>query len=338
MSVSWKHVLLSILGSGFLASLLISLYVLQLILLPLETPGQKVHVHITPGQSFAQIAASLEEKEVIDNPRIFQMLAVCFKLSANLRAGEYELNTGWSRLEILRALAGGSHILYTLRIPEGLSWRQTARTAAQSGLTTYADFQKTVQNHDLLAEFNIPADTAEGYLFPETYHLPRPEENQAEPIIRLMLQEFQNQIQDIIPPREQPDPQEIHDLVTLASLVEKETGQPGERRTVAGVLVNRLQRGMRLQCDPTVIYGLGRNFDGNLTRKHLQDSSNAYNTYAHAGLPPGPICSPGLDSLRAAQDPEDHEYLYFVSKGDGSHHFSRNLKEHNRAVRLYQLR
>jgi UPF0755 protein len=95
---------------------------------------------------------------------------------------------------------------------------------------------------------------------------------------------------------------------------------------------------MRLQCDPTVIYGLGRDFDGNLTRKHLQDSSNPYNTYAHAGLPPGPICSPGLDSLRAAKDPEDHDYLYFVSKGDGSHHFSRSLEEHNQAVRRYQLR
>lgn len=338
MSVSWKNILLSILGCGFLASLLISLYALQLILLPVRNPGETVTVHIKPGQSFAQIAASLEEKEVIDNPRILQLLATSFGLSTNLRAGEYELNTGWSRLEILRTLASGSHILYTLRIPEGLSWWKTARTAAQSGLTTYADFKKTVHNHDLLSEFNIPADTAEGYLFPETYHLPRPEENQAEPIIRVMLQEFQDQIKTIIQPHEQPDPQKIHDLVTLASLVEKETGQPSERRTVAGVFANRLQRGMRLQCDPTVIYGLGRDFDGNLTRKHLQDSSNPYNTYAHAGLPPGPICSPGLDSLRAAKDPEDHKYLYFVSKGDGSHHFSRSLEEHNRAVRRYQLR
>lgn len=338
MSVSWKHILLSFLCFGFLGSLLISLYALQLILLPVRTPGETVTVHIRPGQSFAQIAASLEEKEVIDNPRIFQLLATCLKLSTNLQAGEYELNTGWSRLEILRTLASGSHILYTLRIPEGLNWWKTARTVARSGLTTYADFQETVHHPDLLAEFNIPADSAEGYLFPETYHLPKPEQNQAEPIIRLMLQEFENKIQTIIPPQEQPDTQKIHDLVTLASLVEKETGQPGERRTVAGVFANRLQRGMRLQCDPTVIYGLGRDFDGNLTRKHLQDSSNPYNTYAHAGLPPGPICSPGLASLRAAKEPEDHEYLYFVSKGDGSHHFSRSLKEHNRAVRRYQLR
>jgi UPF0755 protein len=338
MSVSWKHTLLSILCFGFLGSLLISLYALQFILLPVRTPGETVPVYIKPGQSFAQIATTLEEKEVIDNPRVLQLLAICFGLSTSMQAGEYELNTGWSRLEILRTLASGSHILYTLRIPEGLSWWKIARTAVQSGLTTYADFQKAVHSRDLLAEFNIPADSAEGYLFPETYHLPRPEENQAKPIIRLMLQEFQSQIQTIIRPGKQPDPQEIHTLVTLASLVEKETGQPGERRTVAGVFANRLQRGMRLQCDPTVIYGLGRDFDGNLTRKHLQDSSNPYNTYAHAGLPPGPICSPGLDSLRAAKDPEDHDYLYFVSKGDGSHHFSRSLEEHNQAVRRYQLR
>jgi UPF0755 protein len=130
----------------------------------------------------------------------------------------------------------------------------------------------------------------------------------------------------------------IRDKVTLASLVEKETGVAEERHRIAGVFVNRLKRGMRLQCDPTVIYGIGPEFDGNLKRKHLNNPANKYNTYRHGGLPPGPICSPGLDSIKAALNPEEHDFLYFVSRGDGTHKFSKTLAEHNRAVRRFQLR
>ncbi|MFW6178490.1 MAG: endolytic transglycosylase MltG, partial [Desulfohalobiaceae bacterium] len=134
-----------------------------------------------------------------------------------------------------------------------------------------------------------------------------------------------------------PDAEQVHRIVTLASLVEKETGTPKERRRIAGVFQNRLDQGMLLQCDPTVIYGLGPDSDTRLRKKQLQDKDNPYNTYQHPGLPPGPICSPGLESLKAAIDPEEHSYLYFVSKGDGSHKFSRSLREHNQAVRKYIL-
>ncbi|MDZ7758995.1 MAG: endolytic transglycosylase MltG [Desulfovermiculus sp.] len=332
------RVLACVVCTAILASLLGTLFALHLTMLPVRTPGKKVHVHISPGQSLAHIASTLEEKNVIDNPRLFQLLAWAFGLSSKLQAGEFQVDTRWSRLKILRTLATGSHVLYSIRIPEGLTWWQTAEVVAQSGLTTYEAFKNAVHDRELLQEFHIPADNAEGYLFPETYRLPRPPGNRAEPIVRLMLQEFYKQIQTTLWPQGLPDPQEVHNLVILASLVERETAQPDERRTVAGVFVNRLQRGMRLQCDPTVIYGLERSFDGKLTKKQLRDADNSYNTYTHSGLPPGPICSPGLASMLATKDPEEHEYLYFVSQGDGSHYFSRTLQEHNRAVRRYLLR
>jgi len=332
-----KRTLALVVSCIVIASLLGVLFALQLVLFPVQTPGERVHVHIKPGHSLARITAELQDKGAVRNPYLFQVLARAVGLSSSLQAGEFALNTGWNRIQILRTLANGSHVLHSLRIPEGLTWRETAELAAQSGLTTFEAFKKAVHDPELLEEFNIPAHSAEGYLFPETYRLPRPMDNTATPIVRIMLREFHNQTEKIWP-EQRPDPQDIHDVVILASLVEKETAHPEERKTVAGVFANRLQQGMRLQCDPTVIYGLGPGFDGNLTKKHLRDPENPYNTYAHAGLPPGPICSPGLAALQAAQDPEDHSYLYFVSQGDGNHHFSRSLREHNRAVRRYQLR
>ncbi|MFO7803223.1 MAG: endolytic transglycosylase MltG [Desulfovermiculus sp.] len=337
MPVFGKRNLALVVCSLVIASLLGFLFALQLVLYPVQTPGETVYVHIKPGHSLARITAELQDKGAVRNPRLFQVLARAVGLSSSLQAGEFALNTGWNRIKILRTLANGSHILHSLRIPEGLTWRQTAKIVAQSGLTTFEAFKKAVHDPELLQEFNIPAHSAEGYLFPETYRLPRPSNNTATPIVRIMLQEFHKQTEKVWP-KERPDAQVIHDVVVLASLVEKETAHPEERKTVAGVFANRLQRGMRLQCDPTVIYGLGASFDGNLTKKQLRDPENPYNTYAHAGLPPGPICSPGLAALQAAQDPEDHSYLYFVSQGDGKHHFSRSLREHNRAVRRYQLR
>ena len=337
MTTGWKRSLAYIFCIGILGVLLCTIFALQYALLPIHTPGNTVQVHIRPGQTLTEIAGALQTKKVISNPLLFSLLARVSNLSSDLQSGEFEISTAWSRLRILRTLASGSQIQYSLRVPEGLTWWQTAEVVAQSGLTTYEKFKRAVHDQELLAAYNIPADSAEGYLFPETYRLPRPAKGRAEPIVRMMLKEFEENIRVHIWPEDPPDPEEIHDLVILASLVEKETAHPEERRAVAGVFVNRLQRGMRLQCDPTIIYGLGQRFDGNLTRSDLEDADNAYNTYTHAGLPPGPICSPSLASLQAALNPEDHNYLYFVSKGDGSHHFSRSLKEHNRAVRRYQL-
>ena len=175
-----------------------------------------------------------------------------------------------------------------------------------------------------------------GYLWPDTYLLPRPTTNDPRPVILAMLAQFKAQAGPEFQRAGLTDPALIHDVVTLASLIEKESARPEERATIAGVFANRLDRGMLLQCDPTIIYGLAQAFDGNLTRNHLRDSDNPYNSYRHSGLPPGPICSPGLEAIRAALNPEEHDLLFFVAKGNGSHHFSRTLEEHNRAVNRYQ--
>lgn len=304
---------------------------------PVADPGQEKIISIPKGLSFDKIARQLQRENIIKNIWKFKLLARIKNQASQVQAGEFKLNSNWTPQRILQTLTQGRAVLYKLSIPEGLTWWETANLVQQSGLATYSGFAAAIRDKDLLRKYNIPASTAEGYLFPETYHLPKPEHKDARPIVTALLQEFWRQTRQSIWPDGAFDPKRSHRLVTLASLVEKETSVDKERARIAGVFINRLQKGMRLQCDPTIIYGLGRDFDGNLTKKDLQDSENLYNTYRHAGLPPGPICSPGLDSLKAASNPEQHDYLYFVSKGDGSHHFSKTLTEHNRAVRKYQL-
>ncbi len=304
---------------------------------PLKSPGETIVFQIRSGQSFARIVEELHEQNIISHPRLFIWLAKLTGKTTSIKAGEFRIDTGWSRLTLLDHLHSGRVVLHKLNIPEGLTWWQTAKRIDKSGLAPYDSFSRQVHNQTLLQRFNIPAPSAEGFLFPETYHLSRTGPHRAKTILTVMLQEFREQTDEHLWPDKRPTPKRLLEIVTLASLVEKETAVPKERDRIAGVYRNRLQRGMRLQCDPTVIYGLGPEFDGNLTKKDLKDRSNEYNTYAHAGLPPGPICSPGLASLEAALHPEDHDYYYFVAKGDGSHKFSKTLREHNRAVRKYQL-
>jgi UPF0755 protein len=304
---------------------------------PLCRPGQSTIIRIETGTSFGQVVRQLAREGILQEPWKFRLLGTISGKAQAVKAGEFRIDTGWRPQRLLRSLVEGDEVLHRLQVPEGLTWWETARIVERTGLGTFEGFRRAVHDTELLREFDIPADTAEGYLFPETYMLPRPKENGARTVVRIMLRQFREQTSRKLWPEGRPDPEAVHRLVTLASLVEKETGVAQERPRIAGVFQNRLERGMRLQCDPTVIYGMGRDFDGNLQKPDLRDRSNEYNTYRHPGLPPGPICSPGLASLRAAQNPEDHAYLYFVSKGDGSHKFSRTLREHNRAVRRFQL-
>ena len=319
------------------AAVLAGLWINQYLSTPLQTPGEERIVSIPRGHSFARIAADLEEQGIIDNALLFRLLGRITRSASSAQAGEFLINTGWTRLKLLDTLVHGQEVLHTIQVPEGSTWWETANIVHRSGLTTFERFAAAVHNATLLEEYNIPAQSAEGYLFPETYALPRPQAGSALPVIRAMLDEFERQTGSRLRAEALASSQSRHELVILASIVEKETAQAGERARIAGVVENRLTRGMRLQCDPTVIYGLGPDFDGNLTRKDLQDSANPYNTYRHSGLPPGPICSPGLASLEAALEPEDHRFLYFVATGEGGHHFSRTLREHNRAVRTYLL-
>ena len=305
---------------------------------PMRATGQEKIITIRSGWHFDRISQYLREQGIIQSPFRFKLMARLMGASSSIKAGEYRIDTSWSRTMLLSHLIKGDVLLHKLQIPAGLTWWDTARIVDDSGLASFSDFADQVHNAELLEKYGIPGSTAEGFLYPETYYFAKDKERKARRIVERMLRQFRETTDKRLWKEQRPDGERLAQMVTLASLVEKETAHPEERKTVAGVFANRLQQGMRLQCDPTVIYGLGPGFDGNLTKKHLRDPENPYNTYAHAGLPPGPICSPGLAALQAAQDPEDHSYLYFVSQGDGNHHFSRSLREHNRAVRRYQLR
>jgi UPF0755 protein len=306
---------------------------------PAATPGKEVVVLIRPGTTLPAAAQQLEAAGVIKNAYIFMGLAKVTSaitgVHAGIRAGEFQLHSGWAPREILRIITTTGGILHKVVVREGLPWWEVSKLYEAEGLTDRASFERAMKNATLLQKYGIPGTSAEGFLFPETYQLSRSFDNGGPAIVEAMLKEGGRQMQKLWPAGP-PSPEELKRLVTLASLVERETGDATERARIAGVFVNRLRTGMRLQCDPTTIYGLGPSFDGDLRRSNLEDAANPYNTYAHAGLPPGPICSPGLEALRAALHPEDHEFVYFVAKGDGSHQFSRTLEEHNRAVTQFQ--
>jgi UPF0755 protein len=306
---------------------------------PPAAPGEPVTVDIPRGATFAQVARQLEDKGVVADARYFRLLGRWREALADVQAGEFQLHTGWVPDKVLETLVSGRPVLYRLSLREGLTWWETARAVEEAGFATYEAMAEAVHDPVLLARHSIPFDSAEGYLFPETYHLRKPdtpEQGDARAIVDLLVETFFQRAATLWPDG-LPDAATLANTVSLASVVEKETGNPSERRRVAGVFANRLERRMRLQSCVTVIYGLGREFDGNLKKKHLENPDNPYNTYRHGGLPPGPVCSPGLEALRAAADPEEHKYLYFVAKGDGTHHYSRTLTEHNRAVNKYQL-
>jgi UPF0755 protein len=304
---------------------------------PAQAPGRDVVVLIRPGMTLPAIASELEARGLIRNAQTFVLLA---KLQNNLgaaKAGEFLLSSGWTPQEILRVITSTSGIQHKVVVREGLPWWSAARLFEAQGLTDEQSFAQAMQNATLLQKYAIPGANAEGFLFPQTYQLPRAQADNATIVVETMLKEFDRQAKKLWP-QGPPPAQELLRIVTLASLVERETGDAAERPRIAGVFANRLRLGMRLQCDPTTIYGLGPAFDGDLKRAHLEDANNLYNTYAHAGLPPGPICSPGLESLKAAISPEAHDFIYFVARGDGTHEFSATLDEHNRAVNRFQRR
>lgn len=305
-----------------------------------ESPGRDVIFTVSPGQTFDQVARGLEKEGLITNARYFGFLGKYKHLSGSIQAGDFKLSTGWTPEQVLEHLVTGKPILYRLSIREGLTWWETAQVIEEQGFANATEVEALARDPELLQKYDIPFDTAEGFLFPETYLLKKPGSQDAKFIVEMLLKTFWSKTKDLWDRNATGavNATQVRELVILASLVEKETGVPEERPTVAGVYAKRLARGMLLQCDPTIIYGLGKDYDGNIRRSHIDDKKNLYNTYQHAGLPPGPICSPGLASLQAAANPAQHEYIYFVSKGDGSHVFSKTLNEHNRAVRKYQLK
>ena len=301
---------------------------------PISDNPEKIVVHLKPGQSFAKTTKILEEKGLINSPFRFNLISRFKGYDKKVQAGEYLLSETMTPLHILEKMARGEVKLYKLTIPEGLNIYQIAELASQGDFAQKAAFIKTATDSAYAREKGIEADTLEGYLFPDTYFFPKG--TTVKKIIETMVDRFRT----VFSPQWKEQAKRIgftpHQIVILASIIEKETGDPSERPVISSVFHNRLKKKMRLESDPTVIYGI-KNFDGNLTRKHLK-TRTPYNTYKIRGLPAGPIANPGLKSLEAALYPAQTPYIYFVSKKDSTHHFSTNLKDHNRAVRKYQLR
>ncbi len=296
-------------------------------------PGtEAVTVRIEPGCDLGTIGSKLRDAGLLSHPKIFLWGARAAGLERKLRSGDYELHPTWNLPRLLSTLSSGRSRMLSVTIPEGTTMEQIAERLAAAGITDGEAFLALARDRTFLDSLGIPGPTAEGFLFPETYLFApssRPEE-----VITVMFKQFKKVLREF-ETGESLEGQALLEMVTLASLVEKETALPEERALVAAVFTNRLRRGNRLQSDPTVIYGL-EDFDGNLTRRDLK-APTPYNTYLIRGLPPGPIANPGRGSLWAALNPARVDYLYFVSRNDGSHHFSRSLAEHNRAVRRYQL-
>ncbi|WP_034640125.1 endolytic transglycosylase MltG [Desulfovibrio inopinatus] len=333
-----KSLFLGLFGLLLLAILGLGWYGYSFLSIPPATPGESKRITIVPGESFIAIAKQLEAEGVVKDAFSFRILARVMEKSDKIRAGEFEVNTGWKPLRVLNHLVSSQGLLHRLSVPEGLTLEQTAAIVEKSGMGSAASFLSASRNPTILGKYNIPAKTAEGFLFPETYFFTKQEGNDATYVVEAMLKEFNKQLAEVFP-EDAPTGNVLFEFVTLASIVEKESAVPVERPRIAGVFINRLRRGMLLQTDPTIIYGLGPEFDGNLTRKHLDDPSNPYNTYQHPGLPPGPICSPGKEALLAVKNAEHHNYLYFVAKGStGEHYFSKSLREHINAVNKYQLK
>ncbi len=301
---------------------------------PLAIADGSAVYKVEKGASLASIARDLEDAGWIQNARYLQWYGRFTGQASRIRAGEYRLTNDLLPDSLLALLVSGRSIDYSLTLLEGWNIRQVRAAVAAHDVLEHT--LTDVDDAELMARLGRPGVHPEGRFFPDTYRFPRGTTDleflarALATMDRELAAAWAERVDDL--PLKTPD-----EALILASIVEKETGQADERGKIAGVFVRRLRKGMKLQTDPTVIYGMGERFDGNIRRKDLREDT-PYNTYVHFGLPPTPIAMPGRAALRAAVDPEPGDALYFVARGDGSHVFSATLKAHNAAVAKYQLR
>ena len=296
----------------------------------------EVFVDIASGTSTVSIGRQLVEAGVVADQRTFRVALWRSGSERLLQAGEYRFAEPASALDVIDVLARGQVHLRTVTFAEGLTRWEMAEVFGRSEFGDADAFLAASGRVDLIEDLDSAAVDLEGYLFPETYALPRGAT--ADDLVEAMLAQFRRTFDNALLAQAAEQEMTVRQVVTLASLIQRETGRHDERPTVSAVYRNRLDRRMPLQCDPTVIYALLLDglYDGNLTRDNLRYDS-PYNTYVYPGLPPGPIAAPGAADLHAALAPADVSYVYFVSRNDGSHVFADTLREHNRNVREYQV-
>lgn len=312
----------------------LSLYALLALYSPLPT-RENVEVRVPKGASFKEVLRDLKEKGLVKNPWVLYLYGRLFKKDSQIKAGRYLVEPFRSSKDLLELLSQGKGLAIKVTIPEGLTLREVAKKLKEEGLIdSEQEFLALCHNKDFIRSLGLEATSLEGYLFPDTYYFDlsaRPEE-----ILKAMVENFIRKWNPSFSERAKELGLTEYEVLILASIIEKEAFLSEEKPLISAVFHNRLKRRMPLCADPTVIYGINQaywNFD--LKRRHLK-TPTPYNTYLLKGLPPTPICNPGLGAIKAALYPAKAPYLYFVSRNDGSHYFSKTYREHLEAVLLYQ--
>jgi len=297
-------------------------------------PGDVI-VEVEKGMGVSAVARLLEARGIIGSRHSFVVNYRLFYHPRKIRAGEYALTSPLTAKEVLDALVKGKVYLHSVTIPEGLTAREIAPMMAPFLDNGRDGFMEAVRDVRIIGSIDREANDLEGYLFPETYSFPKGISSGE--AVAAMVGQFRATFGNPWTARAESLRMSVRQIVTLASLIEKESSVAEENRLVSAVFHNRLRIGMKLDCDPTIIYALKEKdlFDGNLTKKDMSLDS-LYNTYRYPGLPPGPICNPGREAIEAALYPAEESYLYFVSRNDGSHQFSRTFAEHQNAVHRFQ--
>mgnify|MGYP001812369006 FL=1 len=301
---------------------------------PLPIPEGGLALEVGAGESLGALARRLHEQGALPYPRLLTWYGRWTGQDQRLKRGEYRVTVGTTAETLLQLLESGDVVHYQVTLPEGITLGQALQILSnEEALATTLNGPRDERILALVAPFS----SGEGWFFPDSYRYVRGDSDWQ--LMQRAYKAMARQLQDEWAARDDGLPYETpYEALIMASIIEKETGLAEERGQIAGVFVRRLRRGMRLQTDPTIIYGLGESFDGNLTRKHLTDPANPYNSYRHGGLPPTPIALPGRAAIHAALHPEPGDALFFVARGDGGHVFSASLAEHEEAVRKYQLR
>jgi UPF0755 protein len=299
---------------------------------PMSDDNELQVFEVVPGMTLKRVSQELSRQNLIRSASAFQAIALIQDKQKLIMVGEYNVSPSMLPADILKRISSGKTVLHPVTIPEGYRITEIADLLEKQDLADKENFLQQAKNMKLVT--GVSADSLEGYLFPETYHFGKFTTEAT--IVKKMVETFKERaLKQEFLKRAREMGFSYHEIITLASLIEKETGKDSERKQISSVFHNRLKKNMRLQTDPTVIYAI-ENFDGNIRKRDLKIDS-PYNTYRYKGLPPGPIASPGLKSIIAALYPTKSSNLYFVSRQDGSHQFSATLNEHNRAVQKYQL-
>lgn len=321
------------LALAVVAMLGVGLGMQQALLQPIQADDPQASFEVRPGMRFGQVTRALEERGLLHDSALLQLYARATGLQSRLQAGEYALHDVATALDLFRAMQSGRTLQYAVTLVEGWTFRQFR--AALAGAEHLRQELAGLDDADVMARLGRPDEHPEGRFLPETYHYTRSQSDLD--ILRRAYQDMHVYLQAAWRERAADLPYETpYDALIMASIIEKETGVPDERARIAGVFVRRLRKGMRLETDPTVIYGMGERYDGNIRRRDLREDT-PYNTYVHHGLTPTPIANPGKAAIDAALNPADGTALFFVARGDGSreHQFSDTYAEHRRAVQAY---